>query len=476
MYNLRQYQAFDLCQLLIKMKSNEIMSGLILSEQRTGKTRIAISAAIELLQDKNGNCLVICPKSSIAGWVKELEDMMSFTGINYNINIIKSAKAVSDIVDSGHFGFNIITYDLLKRLSINQKKLILGIPKHKHVMLIGDECHRLRNFKTLQSDAVFALKTMCVRAKINVSVLGITGTPAVKDSYDIFGSLGFINFSKISLNPTTKDFNEFKEYFYNCEDTSYGKVCRSLKRKAELNYIIQSCSVQTKQKNLILFKDYKKEYQKVVLKMDAEQSYIYNEVKETMEFDKDIDCKNALAKLTRLRQIGNDPSILVPSYRNIAPKLKYVIKFAKANDLQFIVFSKMTSVLNNLANLFDKYCIKYTKITGSSSLKSRLDSVKDFKEGNVQVILMQQDACRESLTLPEAKATIFLDRDFAQGYNDQAEARMTPVDGSKCTKYVIDLVMDNDVEEEIYNALVVKKESIDDVNVIYRKLKKKEVK
>ena len=210
--------------------------------------------------------------------------------------------------------------------------------------------------------------------------------------------------------------------------------------------------------------------------MDAEQSYIYNEVKETMEFDKDIDCKNALAQLTRLRQIGNDPSILVPSYRNIAPKLKYVIKFARANDLQFIVFSKMTSVLNNLANLFDKYCIKYTKITGSSSLKSRLDSVKDFKEGNVQVILMQQDACRESLTLPEAKATIFLDRDFAQGYNDQAEARMTPVDGSKCTKYVIDLVMDNDVEEEIYNALVVKKESIDDVNVIYRKLKKKEVK
>ena len=38
------------------------------------------------------------------------------------------------------------------------------------------------------------------------------------------------------------------------------------------------------------------------------------------------------------------------------------------------------------------------------------------------------------------------------------------------------LSVDNDVEEEIYNALVVKKESIDDVNVIYRKFKKKEVK
>lgn len=223
MYNLRQYQAFDLCQLLIKMKSSENMSGLILSEQRTGKTRIAISAAIELLQSKNGNCLIVCPKSSIAGWVKELEEMALFTKIPYNINVVKNVKSASDIISTGLFEFNIITYDLLKRLSVNQKKTILGIPKYKDIMLIGDECHRLRNFKTLQSDAVFALKTICSRAKVNLSVLGITGTPAVKDSYDIFGSLGFINFSKISLSPTVKDFNEFKEYFYNCEDTSYGK-------------------------------------------------------------------------------------------------------------------------------------------------------------------------------------------------------------------------------------------------------------
>ena len=83
-------------------------------------------------------------------------------------------------------------------------------------------------------------------------------------------------------------------------------------------------------------------------------------------------------------------------------------------------------------------------------------------------MLLQLDTGREALTLPAAKAIVFLDRDFAQGYNEQAEARMTPVDGSPCTKYVIDLIMAGTKEEQIYNTLVVKKESIDAINTVFK--------
>ena len=102
------------------------------------------------------------------------------------------------------------------------------------------------------------------------------------------------------------------------------------------------------------------------------------------------------------------------------------------------------------------------------SLEDRKKEIENFKtESNV--FLIQQDTGKESLTLPEAFATIFLDRDFAQGYNEQAEARMTPVNGATCTKYVIDLIMKGTKEEEIYNTLVVKKESITSVNQVFRK-------
>ena len=49
---------------------------------------------------------------------------------------------------------------------------------------------------------------------------------------------------------------------------------------------------------------------------------------------------------------------------------------------------------------------------------------------------------------------------------------MTPVDGSKCTKYIIDLTMSDTVEEGIYDVLVMRKESIDNINTVKPYLKK----
>ena len=49
---------------------------------------------------------------------------------------------------------------------------------------------------------------------------------------------------------------------------------------------------------------------------------------------------------------------------------------------------------------------------------------------------------------------------------------MTPVDGVACTKYVIDLLMRDTVEEQIYNILVIRKESIDNINSLREIYKK----
>ena len=108
-------------------------------------------------------------------------------------------------------------------------------------------------------------------------------------------------------------------------------------------------------------------------------------------------------------------------------------------------------------------------------LKTRIENINKFKKENVQIFMVQSDAGREALTLPEAKCIIFLDRDFAQGFNEQAEARMTPFDGKPITKYIIDLVMKGTIEEHIYEVLVTRKESIDDINTIFRKKKEENV-
>lgn len=472
-YNLRDYQAFDLIQLCIKMKQTEVPAGLILSEQRTGKTRIAV-AAVEETMPAGGCVVVVCPKSAVNGWVEEFKAMDNYQHVKEReVKVLKHMREVYDAAEMhSHWDVRIITYDLFKRFTTAQLRKAT-YAEYSDVMLICDEVHRLRNFKTLQSDIIYRFKESCFKDKINLRILGITGTPAIKSSSDIFGIFSLINTSKIGFQPYIKDFNQFKEYFYNCEDTSYGKICKTLKRTHELNYLVQSSSVQTKQRDLPMFANYEKKNLSVSLTMDEEQAKIYQSVRDTFTFEDDIDCQNGLVQLIRLQQICIDPSSLVPSYDRLAPKIRWMLEYAKSKDIKTIVMAKKLTALDAVAKVFDNNCIQYSYLKGALSLTARKAEVSKFRtDPNVKFFLIQLDAGRESLTLPEASCTIFLDRDFAQGFNEQAEARMTPIDGVAHTKYVIDLLMRDTVEEQIYNTLVIRKENIDNVNSLKEIYKK----
>ena len=222
-----------------------------------------------------------------------------------------------------------------------------------------------------------------------------------------------------------------------------------------------------------MFANYERKYIRVDLNMEEKQKEIYCKVRDEMEYEEDIDCINTLVQLTRLQQICIDPSALVASYDVLAPKLDWMLRYAKAKKVKTIVMAKKLTALKALAKVFDENDISYSFLSGSSKLADRVIEVDNFQtDPAIRFILIQSDVGKESLTLPEATATIFLDREFAQGFNEQAEARMTPVDGTACTKYVIDLIMRDTVEEEIYNVLVIRKENIATVNDVSKILKK----
>ena len=470
-YNLRDYQAFDLIQLCIKMSQAPIKSGLILSEQRTGKTRVAVASIMEHID--NGAVTVVCPKSAIPGWIAEFETMNNTMGEElFKVQVLKHLRSVYKKSEDCTYNVKIITYELFKMCSTAQLKASM-LSGSENVYLIVDEAHRLRNFKTQQSEMLFRFKSQCIKDGKNLYIVGLTGTPAVKSSSDVFGVFSLINVSKINFQPHYTSFNLFKEHFYNCEDTSYGKICRTLKRTHEFEFLIQSSSVQTKQRDLPMFQNYTKRYLKIGLDMDEKQREIYTEVAENMEYGDEIDCMNSLVQLTRLQQICIDPSSLVSSCAILAPKIAWIREYAKAKKAKTIIMAKKLSALYAVQKQFDEDGVGYVLVRGSMSTTERATAVSAFRQkADVQFILIQLDVGKESLTLPEAHCTIFLDRDFAQGFNEQAEARMTPVDGVACTKYVIDLVMRDSIEEHIYDVLVIRKESIDTVNTIKEICKK----
>ena len=465
-YKLRDYQAYDAAQFKVKYESNN-RRALILSEPRTGKTRVALAVTAETA-GMGTVALVICPKSAQAGWVRECKVFDESSTKLFEVSVVqkisdlKSLKLWDDVIN-----VRVISYELFKKLQLpNQVRMLTS--KCKRVTLLGDEIHRLRNFKTQQSKAIFDFKEFCEKDGVDLGIIGMTGTPAVKDSSDIFGTLSLINDSKIHFRPYYDAYDLFKEYFYYCEDTSFGRQAKALRREDELNYIVQMCSVQTKQKELDIFQGYDKVYRKVELNMDDEQRRIYDSVYETMEYDDEIDCQNKLVQLTRLQQICIDPSSIVDSYKGVSPKLRWVAKFALSKQMKFIVAAKKNAPLTHLKEILERVGIESRFIKGSLSLADRMKALEDFSSFGVDVLLMQLDTGREALTIPEAQATVFLDRDFAQGFNEQAEARMTPIDGTPCVKYVIDLVMRDTKEEGIYQTLVIRKKSIDAVNTVFK--------
>lgn len=480
-YSLRDYQALDLLQLGIKSRMTALQAGLILSEQRTGKTRVAIAHICETMP-KNSDIIVICPKSAVNGWIDEFKTMNSYAeynGYEYSFTTLvykhqRDVKAAP--VMEGHYKIRIITYDLFKLFTYSQLRKAFDIKEGDNLMLIGDEIHRLRNFNTtVQSRSLFAFKDGCLGDKVNLHIVGLTGTPAVKSSSDMFGLFCLINSNThLGFNPTRRDFDDFKEYFYNCEDTSYGKIARSLRRVNEMNFLMQMASVQTKTADLGMFKDYTKKYVKVDLEMSPEQREIYDSVRDTFIFKDDIDCMNAMVQLIRLQQICVAPSALVPSFDGVEPKIKWLMDFIhKKPYAKIIVFAERLDAFKILESKFNEEGIQYRKIVGSMSLKQRADAQNAYRtDKSVNILLMQETAGREALTLPETKVTVFLERDFVPGYNDQAESRMTPVDGVACTKYVVDLVMKDSVEQSLYDTLVSRKESVATVNDVFQILKK----
>ena len=301
----REYQAYDTESLVAKMtyEWKKCKAGLILSEQRTGKTRVALAVADRMLE-RGATLIVVAPKSACPGWESEAQGLNSYTEEEiFRTIIVKHASQLAESkalpVSDTSLNLRIISYELFKILSEKQWMRLMS-PKSKQVMLIGDEVHRMRNFKTQQSKAIHNFKSMCLKKKLDLSIVGTTGTPAVKHGSDVFGLLSMVNTSKIALEPYWKNWDCFCEYFYNCYDSEYGKQVLTSRRDSELNFILQCVAVQTKQSELDLFKGYKIEYLKSELVMDKQQSLEYHELVSKMRFE-DVDCKNGLVQLLRLQ-------------------------------------------------------------------------------------------------------------------------------------------------------------------------------
>lgn len=444
---LRPYQNTDINFLM------QLPHAAIFNEQRTGKT----PTTLKLIEaEGHEKVIVICPASLVLNWKKEVETWTGYTAYSVSGSKTKRSKIYQEWILNK--GFLILSKDTAKADA--------DLINAKDYVLIVDEAHFLRNYKSKQSKAVFQL------GKNAAKRLALTGTPAVNKGDDLFGILHFLYPNRFS------SYWQFVDRYFKTWDSPWGvREVSGYKRKEELTEILDLISVQRKRSEVMQWIP-PKQYQTIEVEMNAKQRKAYESMLNTFEVEEDnqvkVDASSVLAQLTRLRQICLSPDLL--DIKAPSAKESFILEWLEDNpNEQVIIFSNFSSYLKELRHTIVKNGsvrgFDIDTIIGETPKEMRQHIVTQFQKGHIQVILANIQAAGVGLTLDAASTVIFLDRAYTPTDNAQAEDRIVPTteaSNQRCT--IIDVVCKDSIDQKI-NDLLSKKKSVIEVVNNYKNIK-----
>ena len=202
-----------------------------------------------------------------------------------------------------------------------------------------------------------------------------------------------------------------------------------------------------------------KDRQLVRLPMTADQQRYIHDLDTIWEADHVV-TMGTLDRIMRKRQILLDPGIL--NLKGGSPKTEWLVQYLKDYpSTPTLIFSKFTEYLERVSTR-----THIPVISGKMPLKERNVLCKKFQAGEFNVLLLNIDACKETLTLDRAEVAIFTDKYPPVGDIDQAEDRFVATTEVRATKphIIYDLVMKDSYDEDILQMLAQRKSETDIVN------------
>lgn len=424
---LRTYQCHDIGYLSTRGSS------LVLNEPRTGKTPTMIKTIAALNTKRN---LVVCPSSLVYNWAKEFKIWYPEIAVYPVSGTPKQRGKIYDACAMTEKSVLIISKDTLKA----------DIDKYNfdYDVMIVDEAHFLRNYKTAQSTAIF-------RVKANVKY-ALTGTPAVKHGVDMYGLLHFIN------PQAFPSYWQFADRYWQIDESMWGKSIGEPKkyREKELKALMEVNSVQRKRKEVMKWLP-DAQHQTLPVVMEGKQLKLYDQMLDTFmaddpENEHEIDTMNVLSQLMRLRQLCLDPRLL--GFDVPGSKTKALLEFAEDNKDPFIVMTTFSSYFKIIKPELEKLGKRVGIIDGSRTKKNKMDTAERFQNGGYDVLLCNIIAAGTGFTLDRSDTVIFLDKDFNPANNEQAQDRIVPTTEERYHSInVISLVVEGSIDERVNDIL-----------------------
>lgn len=425
---LRPYQRVDVE--FLTMRKN----AAVFNEQRTGKTPTTLLA----VKDRMNKGVIVCPAGLKLNWSREAQLWIRKSSTVISGTKKKRVRSYQTFRDADS-GLLILSYETL-RADIAEMDFEFDV-------LIVDEAHRLRNYQTKQSKAVYEL------GKKAKHVFALTGTPAVNHPSDVFGILKLLRPKKYG------SYWNFVERYFGYTMTRFGRDILALKKHMidEFTEMLNHISTQRKRVDVMQWIP-PITHRQIPLELSDTQKRYYTQLVETYRYDDNV-VPNAVALLTRLRQICLDTGLITE--KDSSPKGDFIKEYIIDNDESVIVFSSFTSFLNKLHSEIPGSVL----LTGEQTQAEKQAAVDKMQKGEAKVMLANVVAGGLGWTLDKVDTIIFTDKSFNPINNEQAQDRIVPtVNKEYGAKQIVTLIMSDTLEANIEKLLEAKQDIIKYVN------------
>ena len=423
---LRSYQLSGLCWL--SALSDAGFGGVLADDMGLGKT---IQALALLLREKEAGravrALVVCPASLQLNWKTEAQ---KFAPSLRTSALIGSAKERAQVIGAQEEPELMITsYDQLRR-----DVQLYSQESFTHVLL--DEAQNIKNASSQAAKAVKALKAE--------HRFAMTGTPIENRLSELWSIFDFV------MPGYLLTYKKFRERFE-------APIVRDANEKARENLHTMVAPFILRRMKKDVLDDLPEKVETVMSsEMTPEQRKIYaaharaasSSIADSLTGKKQIE---ALAVLTRLRQICCDPRLCLEGYLGGSGKLTQlieVVRDALEADHHILLFSQFTSMLDLIAQTLKEEGISYFVLKGDTDKEERMELVQRFNAGEADVFLISLKAGGTGLNLTGADVVIHYDPWWNVSAQNQATDRAYRIGQTKGVQ-VIKLIASDSVEEKI---------------------------
>lgn len=433
-------------------------------EQGCGKTKVIIDTCTYLNKIKEiDGLIIVAPNGVHKNWIVEelpkhfnlYYDTFCWNG-DWNKEIEKNFEKILISEKFKIFSFNIECF-----VGKKQQELLIRIIKSIRILLAIDESQTIKNQSAKRTKFLVDKISKMVKYKRI-----LTGTPVTKGVQDLYTQLKFLSPDIIGIS----SYYAFRNKY--CQMGGWQmKQIVGYKAIDELQAKIQAHTMRVLKKDCLDLPD--KIYQKEPFDMTAEQSRIYNEIRdEGMAFIRNskeaglpITLENTLVRMKKLQQVAlgyllniEDQSLIEIVTPDKNPRLLKLKELLEKINGKVIIWTIYTQDIVYITKMLGKEAVRYDGKT--SEVDKAANKIAFKTDPAIKYLVANTAAMARGHTLTEAETSIYYCNSFDLELRLQSEDR-NHRQGTKNNVLYIDLEANKTMDRKIIKALISKKKIAD---------------